>query len=333
MKSVKLINNQIALIDVPEPKITSPHDVKIKIAYSSICGYEMDIYNGKIHGTRTENMGHEASGIITDIGNETTDLHVGDPVALSPYYFCGVCVNCRKGLRRFCLNQPMELSLMSEYAVLNQQQVFVLPEGLSLKAGCLIEPLSVSVRAIEKANLEYNKKLLIVGGGAMGLLTLQTALTYPIDGVVVLDPNENKRVLAKKLGASLVLDPKTENLYYKLMDFTQGMGFDSVIEASGNSECIEFSYNLLARGGSLVLLSMYEVDCQLPVSILHLYWKDASIHAVYPSVDCFSKALHLAPRLDLEAIITQIFPYQQAAKAFRAKSTQRQHAKIVLQFN
>lgn len=333
MKSVKLVHGKIILTDMPEPKIASPEDVKIKIAFSSICGYELNVYTGKIPGINVENIGHEASGIITDIGRQVDDLHIGDKVSLNPYYYCGGCESCRKGLRRFCTNQEMDPhSYMAEYVILNQRQVYRLPDELSLKEACLIEPLSVAIRAVEKADLGYNKKLLIIGGGAMGLLALQTATKYPVDGIAVLDPNENKRTLAKQLGASMALNPKVDDLYYNLMDFTQGLGFDSIIEASGSSECVESTFNLLARGGSLVLLSMYEVDFQLPISALNLYWKDATIQAVYPSVDSFSQALHLAPRLDLNAVITGVYPYYQAADAFKAKSSQHDHAKVILNF-
>lgn len=333
MKNVKFRNGKIIIVDVPEAQILSDNDVKVKIAYCSICGYEMSVYNGKFPGMEDFNLGHEASGIVVKTGKNVKGIHPGDRVTLSPYFSCGYCENCKKGLRQFCSNMNrIEATFMTEYAVLDQTMVYRLPETVSLEEGCLIEPLSVSLRALEKAQIGYNKKLLIIGGGAMGLLALQAALCNPIEGVAVIDPNESKRELALKLGAALAVDPRSEDLYYQLMDYTHGVGFDAVLEASGNSECVTTAFNLLARGGSLVLLSIYESDYRLPISTLNLYYKDATIQAVYPSGDAFVKALNLAPRLDLKSMITGVFPYKEAVSAYREKGNCHHHIKVLITF-
>lgn len=334
MKGIKLKNGMIVMTDIPEPKIRSLTEVKVKIAYVSICGYEMSVYNGKFPGMQDLNLGHEASGTVVEIGKHVEGIQVGDRVTLSPYSYCGYCSNCKKGLLRFCSNQYKSISsFMKEYAVLDQSMVYKLHERISLEEGCLIEPLSVSLRAVEKARIGCNKKLLIVGAGAMGLLALQAALCSPVEGVAVIDPNRSKRELALKLGAEIALESPSEELYYQLMDYTNGDGFDAVIETSGNSGCVPTAFNLLARGGSLVLLSIYESDYRLPISTLSLYYKDATIQAVYPTVEAFSKAVNLAPRLQLGSLITKIYPYEEAAKAFQRKSTGGDYIKVLLKFD
>jgi len=332
MKSFKLVNGQVILTEIPEPQIQRPTDVKIKVSCASLCGYEMDIYKGKITGILEENLGHEASGIVVETGASVTDLHPGDRVVLSPYSSCGHCLNCRKGLRRYCTNQYMDpYNFMAEYVILPQQQALPVPDNLTMQEACLTEPLSVSLRAVEKAHLRCGSRLLIIGGGAMGLLCLKAALTYPLSGAVVLEPSESKRKLAMQLGASMALDPSTDDLYYHLMDYTQGLGFDAVIEASGKSAWAEPGFNLVAHGGSLILLSMYEVGFQLQIPVLNLYWKDASIQAVFPSADSMNDAIHLAPRLNLGNIITTIMPFHQAPDAFRLKASDPNQLKVMLQ--
>jgi len=333
MKSIRVRNKKIVVADIPEPQIISPTQVKIKIAYASICGYEAMMYKTAFNGVSDDNLGHEASGIVVETGKAVSSIYKDDAVTLNPYRFCGYCENCQKGLVSYCSNISLSaISYMSEYVVLDQEQVFRLPDKLSLLEGCLIEPLSVCIRAIEKARLTYNRNLLIVGSGAMGLLTLQASLTQPIESVVVLDPNPNKREIASRLGAALSLDPHSENLYFHLMDCTKGLGFDAIIEASGDSQCVTMSFNVLARGGSLILLSMYEKDFSFQLRPLSIYWKDATIQAVYPAYDYFPRAISLAKRLRLCEVVTGVYPYTQAAKAFAEKCSSHTHAKVVIDF-
>lgn len=333
MKNIKYQNKAIKIVDIPEPQITSPTQIKIRIAYASICGYEIMKYRSSRNTNVEYSLGHEASGMVVEIGSKVSTFSPGDFVTLNPYSFCGECENCIKGQPTYCTNPPQpHVSFMSEYVVLEQNQVYLLPDSLSLLEGCLIEPLSVCIRAVEKTQLTYKKNLLIIGGGAMGLLCLQTALTHPVENIVVLDPNPNKRAIAEELGATFALDPNTDNLYFQLMDLSKGLGFDAVIEASGDSDCIVFGYNLLARGGSLVMLSMYNEVFSFQLRPLSLYWKDASIHAVYPNYTYFPYAISLSKRLQLAKIITKIFPYMKAQDAFSDKAYNHEHAKVVLDF-
>lgn len=332
MKRVSLVNRNIMLLDVPEPQITSPYDVKVRIAYASICGYEMLSYHSIVTDTSFSALGHEASGIVVEVGKKVKNLHVNDRVTLSPYSFCGKCIQCQKGNFSYCEHSKKGASsFMSEYVVLNQGEVFRLPDKIQLREGCLIEPLSVTIRAIEKAKLNYGKKLLIIGGGAMGLLLLQVALLHPLDSVVVVERHENKRKIALSLGAKKVFSSINSDSISSLLDFTEALGFDAIIEASGDSSIVPISFNLLSRGGSLVLLSMYNVDYQFPVDVLNLYWKDATIQAVYPPFNYFPYGLSVAQKIDLSAVITGVFPYTQAADAFAAKAN-HSHAKVILDF-
>lgn len=334
MKSIKLKHGKILTEHVLEPHIKTPTQVKVKISYCSICGYERDVYNGKFSGFQDLILGHEASGIVTEVGEKVENIYPGDAVTLSPYSYCGYCENCKKGLQQFCSHQYQQHSpFMAEYVVVDQKNVFVLPSKEYLREGCLIEPLSVSLCAVEKARLDYRRKLLIIGCGAMGMLALQVARLNPAAGIVIMDPNENKRKLALQLGATMAISPDLEDLYYHLMDYTNGNGFDAIIEASGNSSSAQTAFHLLARGGNLVFLSIYESDFELRLSPLSLYYKDATIQAVFPSAEAFGKAANVLQRMNLKPLITAIYPYQEAAKAFYVKSTQHEHIKVILDFS
>lgn len=337
MKYAEFIKGKTLLLNKADCKITNPNQVKLKIEYCSICGYEIDVMNQKFPGLNDLNLGHEASATVLEIGGNVTDMRIGDKVVLTPYISCGECPSCRRGFPQYCSeviysNYEDEniFGAMREHVILNKRYVLPLPKSLSLKAGCLVEPLSVCIAALKKANITPNKRLLIYGCGAMGMLTLQAAFLSPVESITVIEPNPKKREMAYSFGASLCLDPSSDSLYYELMDRTDGIGFDAVIEASGRSSNVSKAYNLLARGGSLVLLSIYESDFMLPISTNNLYFKDASIYAVYPTPQTFSDALSLSNRMELEKVITAEYPFKDVVTAYHEKQTNSDHCKVVV---
>lgn len=334
MKAVELKNKNISVVQIPEPQIQNPYDIKIKIAYSSICGYDIMGYRGIVNYNYNTLIGHEASGIVVETGNAVTSVKQGENVSISPHISCGNCHYCRKGHPEYC---HMEASyspppMMAEYIVVNETQVFKLQDSISLLEGCLTEPLTLCIRCLEKAHLEIGSTLLIIGGGAMGLLILQLARRRGASAIVVMEPNESKQKLALYLGATSVVNPNEYSYASLLNQYTDGYGYDAVIEASGNFDAAHFAFNYVTRGGHIVYFSMYDPTAELPVNMLNLYWKDAMMSAVLPPPNSyFRKAIEIEPYLDLRSVITGIFPYQEAKKAFEEKAGHA-HAKVVLDF-
>lgn len=328
MKGAIYQNGKIQISELPEPKIASPTEVKIRIAYCSICGYEMMMYRGIVGSYPA--VGHEASGIVVEVGNDVCGISVGDCVTLNPQHSCYTCDACRRGQFNYCTDHAQNpVHFMAEYAVLDYRQVFLLGRQLSLIAGCLIEPLTVCLRAYELANLHTGQSLLIIGGGAMGQILVRIARQNLLGKVVVVDPHKSKRYLARANGAFEALDPYAPDYAMAVLKLTQGNGFDAVIEASGNPSALSLGYNFIARGGSFVILSMYRSDFEFPINLLNLYWKDVSIHAVFPPLNYFPAAVSIAPRLDLEGVITATYSLEQADEAFEAKAT-GEHCKVVV---
>ncbi len=334
MKTVRInTKGGVRLIDIDEPQICSPNDVKVKIAYASICGYDMMVLRGKASLAGHGEVGHEASGIIFDLGSEAKKFFkIGDRVTINPILTCNHCSSCLTGQGMYCENAEMSAAcMMSEYIVTHYLQIYQLHDETSLKEGCLTEPLTMALYTVRKAQLNPGKKLLILGGGSMGQIILRLSLIYPIDSVVVVDPNEEKLTLALKAGASAVIDSKHGNVLVEALKLTSGKGFDAVIEASGSQQSAELAFSLVARGGSLVFFGLYGMEYNLPVNLFNLYWKDASIHGVSVPNNLFFQALDVLPRLHLESVITGIYPFARAAEAFSDKAT-GWHAKVMLDF-
>ena len=333
MKALHIRQDRSLLIqDDPLPPPPGPEEVLVRMSYASICGYEILILRGQAAIPPSGVMGHEGSGVIAAVGSAVDDFQPGDPVAILPYLSCGKCDACRSGRSAYCLNAHQTSSLMQEYVLLDRRQVFHLPEGLSLKAACLIEPLMMAMHTVRKARLSFGSNVLLLGCGAMGQIILKLVREHPVGKIVVVDPNASKREAALRFGADVALNPYAGNVVSETLMLTGGFGYDAVLEISGDRESARRAFQLVARGGSVVYFGLYGMDFDLDVNLMSLYWKDATLSAVAVPTGCFPDALHMARRLRLEEVITALYPFEQGVEAFHEKE-QGGHAKIMLEFS
>lgn len=331
MKAAKLFPNHVIFTDVCEPSITQPDDVKVKIHYASICGYDLMMYLGAASPDARNVVGHEASGVVTAIGSEVRGIVEGSRITIRLFHPCGLCDNCRKNKAIYCQNVKGNTGQMREYIVVHQRDIFSLGENLSMREGCLIEPLSMAMRCLERAQINSSDNVLILGGGAMGLMILKLARLYPAGKIAVAEPVEKKRNMALRFGADAVFDPTDQQFFSEVDQFSKGLGCDVVIEASGDQGSAKNAFYFVGRGGRLVYYGLYGMGFELPLNLFSLYWKDVTVNAVYPSVSNYAEAIDLAPRLHLEDLITAEYPFEKVDEAFKDKAS-GQHAKVMLRF-
>lgn len=324
-------DRSLVLQDDPSPPPPGPDEVLVSMSYASICGYEIMILRGQAAIPPSGVLGHEGSGIVSAVGSNVTEVHPGDPVAILPYLSCGKCDACRSNRSEYCINAAQTVSLMQEYVLLDRRQVFLLPDGLSLKAACLIEPLMMAMHAVKKARLSYGSNVLLLGCGAMGQIILKLVREHPVGKIVVVDPNADKRAAALRFGADVALNPYAGNVVSEALMLTGGFGYDAVLEISGDRQSARRAFQLVDRGGSVVYFGLYGMDFNLDINLMSLYWKDATLSAVAVPSGCFPDALRMARRLRLEEVITALYPFEQGVEAFWVKA-QGGHAKVMLQF-
>ena len=335
MKSLRMRQDRsLYFLELPDPMLPGPDEVLVRMAYASICGYDMMMLSGQAAYPKGGVLGHEGSGVVAAVGEGVlpTELRVGDRISIMPYAPCGMCNACRSNRPNFCVNPSGNSSLMSEYVTIPKTQAYQLPTGVSLKAGSLIEPLMMAMHAVNKARLDYGKRVLILGAGAMGQIILKLVRSHPVSKVVVVEPVAAKRDMALRFGADVALDPANVNVMSEALLNTDGLGYDAVFEVSGNRESAQMALNLVARGGSVVYFGLYGMEFNLEVNLFNLYWKDATISCVCVPSGFFPAALAMAANLRLEEVITAVFPFEEAISAFQEKATGR-HAKVMVSFN
>lgn len=330
MKSVKYFGKgEVRVVDVAEPQLVRPDDVKIKISYCGICGSDLHTKRGEMdfmfnleHGS---DLGHEASGTIVELGPEATKkgLHLGDRVT---YYFnthCGSCYYCRNGQEQFCQNIVGHYNAMSEYLVVPEQSVYKLPDDLDLKKGTLVEPISVVLHGIDMANIRPGSRVAISGGGTMGMLFTQLCLKAGATDLTVIEPIAMKREKALQLGAKHVIDPVAQDRKAAAMEITNGLGYDVVIEASGSWRACDGIEELVSRGGTLEFFAaLYKSDYDYKLNLMKAFMQEVHIvGGVMQSPYMFPRSIALAKELNLDAFLTEncVFSAEHAEEAFQAQ--------------
>jgi (R,R)-butanediol dehydrogenase/meso-butanediol dehydrogenase/diacetyl reductase/L-iditol 2-dehydrogenase len=315
----------------PEP-IVGLGQVKVKIAYTGLCGSDVEALHRRLgyqpiglktdgSGPRPEGpelRGHEATGTIVEVGPQLKgDWRVGQRVVLSLRAACGVCYYCRIKREHFCEHVSVPAGAFAEYGTFPEGTLFALPEDVSFELAALTEPTSIAVHAVDLAGTLNGQTLAIVGGGTIGLLTLAVALRAGACKVLVSEPVARKREMALRMGADMVVDPSTEDLDAAAAKLTDGRGFDAVIEASGSLRAAEQTLQMVGKGGTVVWVSLHSYDEEVPVKPFEMYLKELTVRSTYLAPYCFGRALALLPGLNVGSLITNIYPLDELAEAFK----------------
>ena len=327
---------KVQVCDIPEP-ITGDEQVKIKVAYCSICGSDPHHIQENPFGWDVPfGLGHEMSGIIVEVGKNAVrkGLKVGDRVAGNFMRFCGTCYYCRNGQEQFCLyaeesNQPC----MSEYVTWHESQVYKLPDDVSLEMGCLLEPVSVAVRVTDKIGPKIGQRVAISGGGPIGLLSLQAIKMMGAAKLTMIEPIAERRELAKKFGADFVIDPLTQDTVATSMEITNNLGYDVVVDCSGAVKAVYTLPQITAKGGMLLYIAMYPNDFEMPLNLYkYCYANELTITGTQISPYAFPRAMQIMPRMELEDFIKGVFDIDDAEEAFMTQVSGK-YPKILIKCN
>ena len=264
----------IRIEEIEEPKIRENNEIKIKVAWCGICGSDMEEYvNGPVVVPTTPHpltgktaplvLGHEFTGEVVEIGDEVKGIKVGDKVIAHPILACNQCYWCRREV--ICLCHKMAcIGLASdggfaEYLVVPMKNCYKLPKNAPLDKLSLVEPAATPLHALEKARVESDSNIVIIGAGTIGLFLLQIAKRMGIKKVIVMDILDARLKIAKSLGASEILNIKNRDLKTIKNIILDKMGIeriDTVFECAGHHSAVELSCGLVDKGGKIVLIGI-----------------------------------------------------------------------------
>jgi len=235
--------HKIEIQDVPIPR-PKAREVLVRIRACGVCGSDVHYYNeGRIGDQVIQGpqvLGHEPSGDVAAVGKSVTRVKVGDRVAVEPAFNCRKCIYCRTGRANLCtdldfLGMPGLMGSLQEYLPVPEHCVERVPKRISYAEAALLEPVSIAVHTIDLARSWKGKSVALLGAGPVGLSILLCAKAAGAAKIIVSEPIEARRRMAKRLGAKLTLDPDTQDVPAELIKATKGMGVDIAIEAAFES--------------------------------------------------------------------------------------------------
>ena len=313
--------SRFSIDEVPEPA-PSRGEVLVAIHTAGICGTDIHATQGLFPWSPPMVLGHEYTGIVQDVGRGVSRRLVGRAVACEPSYGCGRCVDCRAGRVSQC-ERLVRVGGFAERAVLPARCVHPLPRGLDPGTAALTEPAACCLAGLEMFKMPTRATVLVIGGGIMGLLTMVLALERGARRAILSDPVEERRQMAKRLGASAVVDPSRESLSERVMALTEGRGADVVCEAVGKPELVAQAMTLAKPTGVVQLVGVSPKGSQIPLDLWDTHWREIRIHGAFGRGTAFRRALRLLPRLGVKRLITARFPLERTEEAFARASAGR----------
>jgi len=314
---------EIREIEVPVPV---EDQILLKLDYVGICGSDVHYYeHGKI-GSFIVNgdfiLGHECAGTVVAVGQSVKSLKVGDKVALEPGATCGQCEYCKGGKYNLCpdvefLATPPYDGCLMNYMLYPENMAFKLPDHVSTKEGALVEPLAVGLHAATQGGVKLGDKVVVLGAGCIGLMTLLASKAFGAVEVIVVDVIEKRLEFAKKLGASYVINAKHENVRDRVEELTGGIGVDHVFETAGSEFTIQQTPYLIKRGGTIVLVGFAPKDI-IEYDFMQILMKEAEIKSVFRYRNLYPAAIGAIAdgKIDVKAMITHEFNFEDTKEAF-----------------
>lgn len=316
---------EMEIVPVEMPALRD-NDVLVKMEYVGICGSDVHYYEkGRIGNFIVEGdfiLGHECAGEVVKVGSAVKGLKVGDKVALEPGITCGQCEFCKGGKYNLCpdvefLATPPYHGCLKNYIAFPENMAFKLPDNVSTKEGALVEPLAVGLHAAAQGGVKLGDKVVVLGAGCIGLVTLLACKAFGATEVIVVDVIDKRLECAMNLSASHVINAKKENTLDKIAELTGGKGADIVIETAGSEFTIKQTAYAVKRGGTIVLVGLAPKDV-IEFDFMQIMTKEADIKSVFRYRNLYPAAIGAIAdgKIDVKGIVTHEFDFEDSKKAF-----------------
>ena len=324
---------------MPKPEIADD-EILVKVMASGICGSDVTEWYRVPKAPRI--LGHEATGVIEEVGSKVKRYNVGDRVFVSHHVPCGKCSYCLRGHHTACKTLHITNYFPGGFAqyirvpwINVDKGVYKLPSDMSFEEGTFIEPLACVVRGQRLAEVQEGDVLLIIGSGVAGILHAQLAKFKGLKQVVVADINPYRLEQAERFGADQTLDARG-NLSQKLKEVNDGRLADQVVVCTGATQAALTAMECVDKGGTILFFAVPEPSIKVPVPMNQFWRNEITLKTSYgaaPNDLEESLAILAQKKLNVEGMITHRLSLQQTAEGFRLMADAGKSLKIILEPN
>jgi len=322
--------------DAPVPDV-GVHEVMIRVAKSAICGTDVHIYNWDEWSQKTIPVpmvvGHEYVGRVERVGDEVDAFEPGERVSGEGHITCGFCRNCRAGRRHLCRRAigvgVNRAGSFAEYVVIPADNVYRIPDDIPDDVAAIFDPYGNAAHTALSFDL-VGEDVLVTGAGPIGVMAAAIARHVGARHVVVTDVNEYRLALARKLGASRVVNVAKEDLREVMRELGMREGFDVGLEMSGNGRAFRQLLEVMNHGGKVALLGIMPGPEAIDWS--QVVFKGLQLKGIYGREmyeTWYKMVAMLQSGLDLRPVITHHFAIDEFQKGFDVMRS-GQSGKVVL---
>jgi len=331
----------LSLADVPRPEIRS-NEVLIRVRKAGICGTDLHIFHwdewsrSRIRPPLV--LGHEFMGEVVEVGRLVQNVSEGDRVSAEGHLVCGHCELCRTGNSHVCPETRIigidRDGAFADFVAVPATNIIPLPASIDDDHAAVFDPLGNAFHTVLHSEIA-GRSVAIVGCGPIGLFAVGIARAAGAATVIAIEPHEDRRALARKMGAHLLLDPTVDDVEAAIADLTRGYGADVVCEMSGHPDGVRTAFRICRNGGHVRLLGLpkgaIEVDLARDVIFKGLHVYGVIGRRMYDTWIEMRNFL-AASLVDIEPVITHRLPMERFEEGIEAMES-GEAAKVVLSFD
>jgi L-iditol 2-dehydrogenase len=327
MKALVLTEyNHFELQDVAKPTIR-PNEVLVRVQAVGICGSDVHGMDGS-SGRRIPpiTMGHEASGIIAEVGADVRNWATGDRVtfdstvyALDDWYSRRGMYNLSDGREVVGVSTPdfKRQGAFAEFVAIPQHILYAIPDGVTFTQAALVEPVAVALHAVSLTPIQINDSAVVVGAGMIGLFVIQALKLAGCGAIIAIDLDDDRLALAQTLGATHIINAKSENVPAQVQALTHGRGADVSFEVVGAGPTVKTAIDCVRKGATVTLVGnlapTVEIPLQAVVTRQLRLQGSCAINGEYEA----SLSLISSSRINVEAILSAEVPLSEGVEWFK----------------
>jgi Zn-dependent alcohol dehydrogenase len=346
------VNKPLQILDL-EQEGPKAGEVRVQVKAAGVCMSDWHIMNGDWPLPLPMVLGHEAAGVVAELGPGVANVKKGDHVIFSFRPHCGHCTYCSRGRTVLCIghndtprwrmhdgtarvklngepvNQMARIGTFSEYVVCPAEQVVSVRKDLPWTHAAIIGcSVATGVGAvIRHANVEAGSSVLVVGCGGVGLNVVQGAKLAGARTIIAADLLDNKLAFAREFGATHTINAKTDDVVKRVQELTGGLGADYAFDAIGGEKTTVTILDAIAPGGHAVIVGIPSFATRAPIAPVGMVYGEKTLSGTYygsirPAIDFGVLAdLDMDKRIDLDSLISRTYKFDEINEGFRLMLT------------
>lgn len=329
--------DDIRVEETPKPKI-GPDEILVEMKACGICG--SDLMEWYLKNRAPLILGHEPSGVIVEVGDKVENFKLGERVFVHHHVACLTCHHCLHGDYTMCEKfgqTHIHPGGFAEYfrvpAPNLQIDTLKIPDDVSFEEATLIEPVACCVRALTKCKVQPGDTVVIIGAGPSGIIHAMLSRSLGASQIIVSDLVKYRLEAAKRFGADLAINPRSESLVEKVREVSDGMGADIVVVTVPNIKAFSEGIDVCRKGGTVCLFAPTPPNEYMRVSPHRLFFSEIKLIPSYSTSHMETRtALKLisSGRINAKELITHRFPLSRIGDAFKKAAKGKECLKVVV---